>query len=79
MQRHHVYKFIENYECEIVQEYIDPGESAFKKKITQRPQMMKLIEGVEQGKYDFVIVYATIVLWSICAGLIMKQKIRMLY
>ena len=58
MQRHHVYKFIENYECEIVQEYIDPGESAFKKKITQRPQMMKLIEGVEQGKYDFVIVYA---------------------
>lgn len=58
MQRHHVYGFIKNYEGEIVKEYIDPGESAFKKKITQRPQMMKLIEGVEQGKYDFVIVYA---------------------
>ena len=70
MQRHHVYKFIENYECEIVQEYIDPGESAFKKKITQRPQMMKLIEGVEQGSTILLLYMRTIVLhvqnWNTC-------------
>ncbi|PFN99474.1 recombinase RecB [Bacillus cereus] len=57
-QRHHVYEFIKNYECEIVEEYVDPGESAFKKKLIKRPQIMALLRDVEQGKYDFVITYA---------------------
>ncbi|GAB6554236.1 recombinase family protein [Bacillus mobilis] len=57
-QRHHVYEFIKNYECEIVKEYVDHGESAFKKKLIKRPQIMALLRDVEQGKYDFVITYA---------------------
>ena len=57
-QRHHVYEFIKNYDCEIVKEYVDPGESAFKKKLIKRPQIMALLRDVEQGKYDFVITYA---------------------
>ncbi|WP_329765446.1 recombinase family protein [Bacillus nitratireducens] len=57
-QRHHVYEFIKNYECEIVEEYVDHGKSAFKKRLIQRPQMMALLRDVEQGKYDFVITYA---------------------
>ncbi|MEK5021640.1 recombinase family protein [Bacillus sp. FSL K6-0277] len=57
-QRHHVYEFIKNYECEIVKEYVDLGESAFKKKLIKRPKMMALLGDVEQGKYDFVITYA---------------------
>ncbi|MCU0095271.1 recombinase family protein [Bacillus sp. OR9] len=83
-QRHHVYEFIKNYECEIVEEYVDHGKSAFKKRLIKRPRMMTLLRDVEQGKYDFVITYADDRLARseiehAQIRLLMKEQTQMLY
>lgn len=59
MQRNSVENMVKKYNCEIVDEFMDPGVSATKKKINQRSALKKLLKAADENKFDFVAVYAS--------------------
>lgn len=56
-QRNSVNKLIGKYQCEIVEEYLDPGVSAVKIPMEKREYLQKLISSAREKKFDFIIAY----------------------
>lgn len=57
MQQNSVHEFAKKYNCSIIDEYLDPGVSAFKKGIRERKNLTRLLADAQNHKFDFVAIY----------------------
>ena len=56
-QKNSVNNLMRKYNCEIVEEYLDPGVSAVKIPMEKREYLQKIISSAKEKKFDFIVAY----------------------